>query len=569
MNCGKNLIWLISLSAMAANIGAAQSLTKMLQSAAPKPQAAAAPVDPLGRGTPRTSISNFLEACHRSTLARAAQYLDLSQISSDQRADEGQNLARTVCFLLNRDTQFELRHLSDSAEGMPDDGLEPDRDLLATFQLNGETVPLYLQRENRKGVEIWLVSADSVAQLPKLAPLTQETAFERWLPAPLVKIRFIGTSVWVWIVLIVIASILGAFSRLLSRAVLAGVRPFIPKRTVLIHRLGTLIEPIRLLVAVLIFRIAINFVPTTVLLRQYLLYLLMLLFVIGVAALIMRIADVISDRIQSRMDPKQRAVSLAMFRLTARFIKICIFCIAVLFLLHQWGFQIGAILAGLGVGGLAVALAAQKTIENLFGGISIISDRPVAVGDFCLFTGPRGEMVGTVVDVGLRSTRIRTLDRTMVTIPNANFATMSIENFVTRDMMWFHPTLQLRRDTPPAKIRAMMDAMVKILKDHPLVDPTDVPLRFSAILNQSFQLEIFAYVKSDDYNKFLNVQSELFLKFLEAGEELGVSFAVPFYEITPGKQLAQEGVEAFFSRLEAGENGHASEERGATRQERT
>ena len=94
-----------------------------------------------------------------------------------------------------------------------------------------------------------------------------------------------------------------------------------------------------------------------------------------------------------------------------------------------------AVVAGIGVGGIAVALAAQKTLENLIGGITIVSDQPIRVGDFCRV----GEYQGTVQAVGLRSTRIRTLGRTVVSIPNGQLAVMNIENFSLRDKIWFQP----------------------------------------------------------------------------------------------------------------------------------
>jgi MscS family membrane protein len=155
----------------------------------------------------------------------------------------------------------------------------------------------------------------------------------------------------------------------------------------------------------------------------------------------MRVVDVLADRVMTRLDPRERAVSYSVAPLLVRFVKICIFCFAILFVLTAWGYNTTTILAGVGVGGLAVALAAQKTIENLFGGIALISDRPVLVGDLCQFGG----QLGTVEDIGLRSTRIRTLDRTLVTIPNSQFSTMTLENYSKRDRMWFHPALHLHR----------------------------------------------------------------------------------------------------------------------------
>jgi MscS family membrane protein len=173
-----------------------------------------------------------------------------------------------------------------------------------------------------------------------------------------------------------------------------------------------------------------------------------------------------------------------------------------------------------------VALAAQKTIENLFGAIALISDRPVLVGDFCQFGG----QVGTVEDIGLRSTRIRTNDRTLVTIPNSSFSTMTIENYSRRDRIWFHPTLRLWRNAGPVKVREMMEAIADILNRHPRVQCGEVPVRFTKITDYSLDLEIFAYVATASFDEYLNVQSELLLLFLEASQKLGVGFAVPIAE---------------------------------------
>src|SRR5262249_57218607 len=135
------------------------------------------------------------------------------------------------------------------------------------------------------------------------------------------------------------------------------------------------------------------------------------------------------------------------------------------------------ILAGFGVGGLAIALAAQKTIETLFGGVSVISDRPVFVGDVCRF----GDRSGVVEDIGLRSTRLRTADRTLVTVPNAQFSSMTLENFSRRDKMLLHFTLNLRRDTRPDQVRALLDSIGRILNEHHNVETGYLPVRFVGV----------------------------------------------------------------------------------------
>ena len=152
-------------------------------------------------------------------------------------------------------------------------------------------------------------------------------------------------------------------------------------------------------------------------------------------------------------------------------------------------------MAGLGVGGIAVALAAQKTVENFIGGITLYADQPVRVGEFCRFGGT----VGTVEDVGLRSTRVRTLDRTIVTIPNSEFSNFQIENFARRDRIWYHPTLNVHYETTPDQIRYILVEARRMLYAHPKVDSASARIRFVGFGRASLDLEVFSYVTVTDY----------------------------------------------------------------------
>jgi MscS family membrane protein len=536
----KKLI-LFVLFALWTQLANAQGLAGVLSGAKSQPPSSSntAP-DPLGRENPRDAIDNFLEACRSGNFIKAARYLDLSKIPASQRTTEGPELARTLSLALDHDTHFEVEHLSSAPDGRRDDGLDSDLDRLYTFALKGHSVPVYLQRISQEGANVWVVSADSVGRIPSLAPLTQASAIEKRMPAALVEHKLLGTSLWAWLALFAAALLLSALSRLLSRLAITIVKPIAKRyvKSVQGSRLEGLTEPMRLLVSVLVFRAVIEIIGPSALLRDYLLKLLALLFVFGSAALVMRLVDLGYDQALSRMDHSQRRLSYSVLPLGVRFVKICIFCLAVLVTLNQWGYNTTTILAGVGVGGLAVALAAQKTIENLFGGVAVISDRPVLVGDVCQFGG----QVGTVEDIGLRSTRIRTLDRTVVTVPNSQFSTMTLENYSRRDRMWFHPTLQLRRDTTPEQIRQMMAAVESVLRDRPKVDPTTVPVRFTKISPDAFNLEIFSYVQTSDGDEFNRTQTELLLKILEAARELNINFAVPFQmtEMVPTEEAGSE-----------------------------
>jgi MscS family membrane protein len=519
----------------------AQSLTGLL-SGKQQSTAAPAPTDPLKRTTPRSAIHALLEACHAGTYEVASQYLDLRSIPTDERAEQGPERAKELCSLLDRDPHFEVDQLSNSAQGNVQYALQPGRDILATLQLKrGQTITLEMQRVTEQGVNVWLVSADSVARIPQAAALMGESTFEKRLPEWLVSTTFIGTPLWIWIALLLLALFLSLVSRLLSRLVLAAAAPIVKRyaKTLQTYRLAAFIEPLRLLLSVAVFRACMEAVAPSALMRNYLLNLIALLVVLGIASLAMRIVDVISDQVTSRLDPRQRALSYSVVPLFVRFIKICLLCIAVLVVLEKWGYPTSTIIAGVGVGGLAIALAAQKTIENLFGSISVIMDRPVLVGDYCKF----GTQFGTVEDIGLRSTRLRTIDRTVVTIPNSVFSTMTLENYARRDRMLFHPTLQLRRDTKPEQIQPMMDRVAGLLAQHPKVDASGIPVRFVNISQQSFDLEVFAYVLTTDGDEYLSVQTELLLKILETAAELGVGFAVPIQESVSASTLSERETE--------------------------
>jgi MscS family membrane protein len=522
-------LWVLCLGLLGAQQTLpAQGLTGLLAGEKSTAAKEAAPTDRLKRQTPRSSMLRFLEACHAGKYNIGAQYLDLSHIPASRRATEGPELAKVLEGLLDRNARFEVSKLSDSPEGNTEDGQVSGLDTLATFDLNGEPVVLHLQRVNEQGMNVWLVSSASVGEIRGLAEVLGERAIEKHLPAPLVTTEILGTSLWIWLALVLAALVISFFSRLLTKLLFALIRPVGRRYIKSFHeqRLLALTEPLRLVLSVIVFRACIEIIGPGALFRDALLKLLALLFWMGCASLLMRIVDVISDTVSSRLDPRQYALSYSVVPLIVRFIKICIFCLAALVILSRWGYNTDTILAGLGVGGIAVALAAQKTIENLFGGVSLIFDRPVLVGDFCQFGG----QVGTVEDIGLRSTRIRTLDRTVVTIPNSQFSTMTLENYTKRDRMWFHPTIRLRRDTRPEEVQAMMAAIKEIFEKHEQVDPTDVPVRFTKITETSLDLDLFAYVLTPDFNQYLRVQTELLLKILEAASKLGVGMAVPFQE---------------------------------------
>jgi MscS family membrane protein len=289
--------------------------------------------------------------------------------------------------------------------------------------------------------------------------------------------------------------------------------------------------PLRLLIGATAFAAGIYLLALSVPVQSFLVAVQKALAIIAVTWLLMRAAAVAAAAFENVLVRRGQPMALSVVPLGKRTLQVLIVAGGALAALQSLGINVTGILAGLGIGGLAVALAAQKTVENLFGGVTLIVDQPVRVGDFCRF----GDNVGTVEEVGLRSTRIRTLDRTVVTVPNASFSAMQLENFAKRDRIWFHPTIGLRYETTPDQMRYILIELKKMLLGHPKVDPDPARPRFSSFGAYSLNIDIFAYIKTSDYGEYLAIQEDLLLRIMDIVEASGSGFAFPSQTIYAGK----------------------------------
>lgn len=383
------------------------------------PVATVVSADPLGRDNPESAVISFLETCCTQDYRQAAAYLDLRALPAAERAVEGPKLARQLEQLLDRDVEFDAGSLSRNPGGESGAG---GRETVATVMDDGRTYQLDLERvQFRPNYQVWQFSSDSVGVIPQLYKLVGESAFERRLPEPLVSWTLLDTPLWRWLALVLLAAFLAALSSILSRWLIRLAHPILRRASVYLHTelLEALVGPLRLLVTVVGFRMGMEFIGPSALLRLYLGRVLAFLLSIGVAWAAIRLIDVATDRTRFVLAADHGNFSSSILPVVNKMIKIVILVLTVTAILSNWGYNTTTVLAGVGVGGLAVALAAQKTRENLFGGVSIISDRPVLVGDTCRF----GDRTGTVEEIGLRSTRIRTKAFNTVTAALNRWAT--------------------------------------------------------------------------------------------------------------------------------------------------
>lgn len=239
--------------------------------------------------------------------------------------------------------------------------------------------------------------------------------------------------------------------------------------------------------------------------------------------LLFLLANLIADSVIRMRDMGAYALDAQLVRLVSKLVAVLLTLYALTSLAESLGVPVAPMLAGLGVGGLAVALAVRPTLENIVGGFVLFADAPVKVGEFCRF----GDKLGTVEVIGLRSVRVRGIDRTVITIPNADFSQLELVNFSRRDLILMQTTLQLRYETTPDQLRSVLVRLRELLIKHPKVSPEPARVRFTGYGSSSLDVEIFAYVTTRDFNEFLAIQEDLNLRIKDIVEDSGSGFAFP------------------------------------------
>jgi len=219
----------------------------------------------------------------------------------------------------------------------------------------------------------------------------------------------------------------------------------------------------------------------------------------------------------------RQSIDAHMVRVSTRLVSVVFIIGLIVHGASTLGIPLAPVLAGVGIGGAAIALAARPTLENVIGGFILFMDRPVRVGDFCQFDGN----MGVVEEIGLRSTRIRTLGRTIITIPNADFSQLQLENFAQRDQTLLHLNVHLKRSTSEgqlndwlARVRALLEKDVRVSEDFCRV-------RLVAFGEYSYETEIFAYVLTTDFAEFLEIKESILLGITAIVQDVGTELALP------------------------------------------
>jgi len=486
--------------------------------------------DPLGRISPRGTLVAFSRAVEREDFGLAARYLQLSAAQHGNAA----SLAIALKGLIDRELHESLRTISDVNTGSLDDGLQADQERIGPLIIHGQTsyITLVRVRDPQDGL-IWLISEETLRQILALAGAADRTWIEDHMPATLLGSGFLGLTFAHWIVLIVLLAgslslltLIGAICNFVAKRVIApgarrqdwddwyrGTRwPAIGVLTILIQFL--MIPPLGF---PLTFRATYANAGRVAL-------------VIAATWLLRRVLALGFTHARGLVRGKTQASTRSLMLLAQRMIQALIVVVAIVVILILLGVESKTALAGLGVVGVALALGAQKTVENLLGGIFLLTDKALAVGDNCTI----GNQSGVIEDVTLRSVRLRTANQSLVSLPAGSLAQTGIENFATRRKMAMQATLRLTYATRVDQLKHILRDAQALLRAQPKIEKDTAYLRLINFGAEAIELELFAYFQTSDADEFRLLRETFLLELATLIESAGSA-------LTPTKFIQLDG----------------------------
>jgi MscS family membrane protein len=489
-----------------------------------------------------------------------ASLVDLSPLPHAARLEVGRE---TIAYLLDILGRVEVPDL----DSIPNAKALSDKEGAVKWRIPG--TPIHIARiykGSREGE--FLFSERTVRVAPrffrgiKAKPLRSSLGIKSWRLAllqftgPMIPATFVrampdslkgtwyGTPVWKVLVVLLVSVLAG---------LLIGMIHQLVARKATDKKIGSLswrlLRPVSIIAVVMLFSRFIDFeliisggFSTTVDLTETLLIYFAFAWIFWIAVRIFFEWLILSPRIP------EESLDANLLRLVAAFIGIVGTTIILAYGGEKLGLPIVSLLAGLGIGGIAVALAIRPTLENLIGGVILYMDKPVRVGDLCSF----GDQMGRVESIGVRSTQFRALDRTQISIPNAQFVDMQLVNWAKCDQMLIEETIGLRYETSPDQLRYVLTKLREMFHAHPRIDNNTIRVRFSGFGDSSLNITIRVYAKTRERNEFHTIREDVFIRTFDVVIEAGSSFAFPSQTVYMGRDhgLDQERANAAVEQVE-------------------
>lgn len=480
--------------------------------------------DSFGRDTPRHTVQGFLGALGENDYLLASNYLNLS------KSDNPTTIVRQFKQALDAGGRFQPDlQINNTLEGNLTDQLPPSQENVGVINVSDKSIPLILERVvSKQGEQYWQFSTDTLSSIPEAIENYKPTLVSRYtidslegkklfsyqladLVAALAMTisSFLFTYIAVWLLYHLLKLV---YPRV------RGVPLPLPDRVIL---------PLAVVIMALILSEVMVYAGVSVTLREPINRYTDIASWLATTWLLLRVIDAIFTRAVNLSYKKNYTERVSILGLLRKIVKALLLIFAIIVIFGNLGFDLTTGIAALGVGGLALALGAQKTIENLVGSVVVVADSPVRIGDYCKF----GTYEGTVIDIGIRSSRVRTLTRTIVTVPNGDFSSMQIENFTSRDMFRFLHQLYIKRTGDIDVVFQMVKHLDKFLDEHELTNQEWNQVNILELRQDCYIIQLQAYVNASGIIEFYDKQNVLFVDVLMQVRKYDVEHALPTQQL--------------------------------------
>jgi MscS family membrane protein len=517
------LVFLFCLS-LARTLNA--QVPSVLSPAASTPSQPAVPPDALKRETPKGCLLGFIKAAGEERYNVATQYFQPSTARRRPSIEEEEELASQLFTILSLKFSSTLDFVSNDPLGRLDDGLPSDQEQIGVVRGQSEDLPILLVRaDDEQGRKLWYISRKTLGGVQEVFDNLQFPVLEKNIPQTLVSNRFMAMPLWQWVAILLFAPVALLFARIVTFIAQTFLRYRAKGHGLALGRRQPFLrpDPITLSLAIFIHYRFVGYIGTSILYRLYYRRIILILFAAAFYWIVITLTRAISQRVGASLGNRGLYAERSLVSLLRRFVDVVVFLFVSLTVLKRMGVDVSTALAGVGIGGLALGLGAQKTFENVFGGVSILFDKVIVVGDTCKINN----QVGTVEDIGLRSTRLRTPERTVLSIPNGILSTSTIENLRFRDKFLCQQVIRLRYDLSPDHVRYVLGEIRELLRENPKVEDSSSRVRFLRFAEYALEIEIYAYILEPEYNAYLATQEALLLQVMDTLEKAGAVLALP------------------------------------------
>ncbi|MEO7035695.1 MAG: mechanosensitive ion channel family protein [Polyangiaceae bacterium] len=487
--------------------------------------AAAANDEKVAPDSPRASMTDFNQLTRAGEYAKAVRYLDLSSVNQS----DGPVLVKRLREVLDRHLWIDIAKLSPNPHGNEDDSLAPDRETLGNVPgATGEPEPVVIVRRVDRAGPRWVFAASTVAHIDDWYNHLENRWLLERLPKRALNFGPHELRWWQWLALVpllITGWLVGFVVTRVSRFAIVRVMPEHSAETARKLRGPATLAWMTGACYALLPWLSL-YEPADVYVRRWFSVSLLVAFFWA----LWKAVELSQHTWSSSHWARNSLTAASLLNLAARLGKVVVAAFALVAVLAELGYPVTSIVTGLGIGGVALALAAQKTVENLFGAFSLAIDQPFREGDVIQVDG----VSGTVETIGLRSTRIRTVDRTLISIPNGKLAEMRVETISARDQIRFYCMFGVPHSAA-SQMQALVSGIENALREAPKAVNETIRVRFVGLTDSALNIEVSAMLATTNYAQFVDVRQALLLSILSVLENAGSALANPLGDLAKAR----------------------------------